>query len=101
MRFLQRAKLHTPLHLAFQCLVLREKEIALCNNVLARIRSAEQDRITISPNSDITINGYTIPYHPVCGMLTPTMNLKIPNDLDIEPILVTHGTKARYGTCVY
>lgn len=97
-RFLQRAKLHTPWYLAFRCIVLREKEIAHRNNVLARIRSAEQDRITISPNSDITINGYmcdTIPYHPVCGMLTPTMNSKIPNDLDIEPILVTYDTQAR------
>lgn len=78
--------------------MLREKEIAHRNNVLARIGSAEQDRIRISPNTNITINGYmcdTIPYHPVCGILAPTVNSKIPNNLDIEPILVTYDTKAR------
>ena len=92
-RFLQQAKLHTPWYLAFRCLALREKELVHRDSVLARIRSAENGRVSIQPNTNVTINGYlcnTVQYHPVCGMLTPTKDSQIPTDLDIEPTLITY-----------
>lgn len=95
-RFLQQAKLHTPWYLAFRCLALREKELVHRDSVLARIRSAENNRISIQPNTNVTINGYmcnTMQQHPVCGMLTPTKNSQIPADLDIEPTLITYDGK--------
>ena len=59
-RFLQKAKLHTPWYLALMCLTIREKELAHREYVLALIRSAENSRITIPPNTNGGIH-----YHPV------------------------------------
>lgn len=97
-RFLQQAKLHTPWYLAFRCLALQERELIHRDSVLARIRSAETKRISIQPNTNVTINGYlcnTMQYHPVCGMLTPTKHSQIPADLDIEPTLITYDGNGR------
>ena len=98
MRFLQKAKLHTPWYLALRCLTIREKELAHRENVLALIRSAENSRITIPPNTNVTINGYlcnAIHYHPVSGMLAATGKSQLPSDLDIEPSLITYNINSK------
>ena len=41
-RFLQKAKLHTPWYLAFRCMTLRERELSRRSYVLAHVRSAVQ-----------------------------------------------------------
>lgn len=90
-RFLQKAKLHTPWYLAFRCMTLRERELSRRSYVLALVRSAEEK----PPNSSVTIQGYLydkLPYHPVCGMLSPTVRSHIPADLDIEPSVITYET---------
>ena len=97
-RFLQKAKLHTPWYLALRCLTIREKELAHRENVLALIRSAENSRITIPPNTNVTINGYlcnAIHYHPVSGMLAATGKSQLPSDLDIEPSLITYNINSK------
>ena len=94
-RFLQKAKLHTPWYLAFRCMTLRERELSRRSYVLAHVRSAEDTPITIPPNSRVIIQGYLhneLPYQPVCGMLSPTVNSHIPADLDIEPSVITYDT---------
>lgn len=49
-RFLQKAKLHTPWYLAFRCMTLRERELSRRSYVLALVRSAEERPITLPPN---------------------------------------------------
>ena len=62
---------------------------------LAHVRSAEDTPITIPPNSRGIKQSYShneLPYKPVCGMLSPTVNSHIPADLDIEPSVITYDT---------
>jgi transposase InsO family protein len=91
-RFLQVAKLLTPIYLAYRCMLLRDRELEKHNNRLAIIKSAEQ-RITILPNSEVVIQGYLdkeLPYQPVCALVQATSGSGIPDDLDITPTLVPY-----------
>jgi hypothetical protein len=68
-RFLPETALFTPWYLTFRCLLLREKELHKRSYKLAMIKCAENKRIQIPPNKDVTIQGYTaheLPYQPVC-----------------------------------
>ncbi|KAL5007992.1 hypothetical protein ScPMuIL_013573 [Solemya velum] len=94
--FLQSADLHTPLYLAFRCLLLRDRELQRRKDKIAVIKSAERGPITIKPNADVTVQGYLdkeVPYHPVCCMIHPTKGAVIPDDVDITPALVPY----KYG----
>ena len=92
-RFLQETALFTPWYLTFRCLLLREKELHKRSYKLAVIKCAENKRIQIPPNRDVTIQGYTaheLPYQPVCCIMQPTDRAAIPDDLDIAPSLVSY-----------
>ncbi|KAL5010640.1 hypothetical protein ScPMuIL_012945 [Solemya velum] len=94
--FLQSADLHTPLYLAFRCLLLRDRELQRRKDKIAVIKGAERGPITIKPNVDVTVQGYLdkeVPYHPVCCMIHPTKGAVIPDDVDITPALVPY----KYG----
>ncbi|KAL5012677.1 hypothetical protein ScPMuIL_011228 [Solemya velum] len=101
--FLQSADLHTPLYLAFRCLLLRDKELERRKDRIAVIKSAESGPVTIKPNSDITIQGYLdkeVPYHPVCCMIHPTKGAAIPDDVDITPTLVPYNHGGGQKVCI-
>ena len=70
---------------------LREKELIKQNYRLAIVKSAEQRKIIIPPNSQVVIRGYAdreIPYQSTCALLQSTKFSRIPSDLDIEPSVV-------------
>ena len=93
-RFLQKTCLYMPWYLAFRCMTLRERELSHRSHVLALVRSEELKPITIRNNCSIVVNGYLydeVPYHPVFGMLTPTRDSSISNDLDIEPSVLSRA----------
>ena len=69
--FLQEAAIQTPWYLAFQCILLREKDLQRNGYALGLVKCAETTRVVIPPNSNITINGFVdkkIPYHKVTVM---------------------------------
>ena len=95
-KFLQETALQTPWFLAFRSLQLREKALIKQNFRLAIVKSAEHQTITISPNSQVVINGFAdrkIPYHTTCALLQSTKYSRIPTDLDIEPSVVKFDFK--------
>jgi len=101
--FLQSADLHTPLYLAFRCILLRDKELERRKDRIAVIKSAEKGPVTIKPNSDVTVQGYLdkeVPYHPVCCMIHPTKGATIPDDVDITPALVPYKYGHHQKFCV-
>lgn len=91
--FLQSAKLITPLYLAFRCMIFREKELERHNDRLAIVRCAGVKPVTILPNSDVVVEGYTdkrLAYPRVCALLQSTSGSSIPDDLDIVPSIVPY-----------
>lgn len=97
-RFLQTASLRTPWYLAFRCMLLRDRQLERHSNRLALVRSAESKRITVMPNTTITIQGFMdkkLPYLPVCAILQPTPEAVITEDLDITPALVPYNRDAK------
>ncbi|KAK3106295.1 hypothetical protein FSP39_017215 [Pinctada imbricata] len=93
-RFLQEARLKTPWYLAFRCLTLRERELQKNNNVLAYIRSSENKKVIIPPNTESIIKGSmykALPYQPVCALLQATTKSSISNDIDISPVLINYN----------
>lgn len=102
--FLQKAKLTTPLYLAFKCMMLRDRELEKRNNRLAIVRYAGDAPITIRPNSEVTMDGITgknLAYPPVCTLLQPTANSRIPSDLDITPSVVPYHYERNYTVKVH
>jgi hypothetical protein len=92
-RFLQVAKLLTPIFLAFRCMLMRDRELEKRHHKLAVIKSAEQSRITIMPNTEVVIQGYTdheVPYQPVCALIHPTENSSLSDDLDVTPTIIPY-----------
>lgn len=88
---LQQTALQTAWFLAFRNLQLREKELIKQNYRLAIVKSAEQRKIIILPNTQVVLRGYAdkeIPYQSTCAPLQSTKFLRIPSDLDIEPSVV-------------
>lgn len=67
-RFVQTAALYTPWFLAFRSMAYQEKTMKKNNNRLAIVRSAENSKIIIKPNSCICIKGYidtrSMVHHP-------------------------------------
>ena len=97
-RFLQGTELTTPWYLAFRCVSLMEKRLLHNNNILAYVKSAETTRVTITPNSEVTIKGYLqkkVPYHQVSALLQSTPKSRIPSDLDISPSVITYDHSDR------
>ena len=90
-RFLQASKLHTPWHLSFRCMVLREKELARKKNRLGVVKSAENRNIIVQPNS-ILIDR-VIDYKPTCAMLQSIEGSDVTTLLDIAPTLVNFQSK--------
>ncbi|XP_069115865.1 uncharacterized protein [Argopecten irradians] len=97
-RFLQDTHIITPYYLAFRCMHLRDKELERNHHRLALVKLAGNKRITISPNTDITLSGYLdkcLGYQQVCAMVHPTKESAIPDDLDITPTLLSYGPQER------
>lgn len=95
-RYLQKANLHTPWFLAFQCLSKREKELRRNGYKLGIVKSAEEAKITIPPNSQKTVMGYVdkqMRYQESCAMLQASDESRIPKDLDIVPTIINY----KYG----
>ena len=92
-QYLQNAPLFTSVFMALRCLTLQEKKLKQQNNRLAIIKSAETQKVTIEPNSEIILHGYldkTLPYHPVCCLIQSTKGAVIPDDIDITPTIVPY-----------
>lgn len=95
-RYLQKANLHTPWFLAFQCLSKREKELRRNGYKLGIVKSAEEAKITIPPNSQKTVMGYVdkqMRYQESCAMLQASDESRIPKDLDKVPTIINY----KYG----
>jgi transposase InsO family protein len=92
-RFLQVAKLQTPIYLAYRCMLLRDRELEKNNNRLALVKSAEHGRITIMPNTEVVIRAFTdreIAYQPVCALVQATPNSTLTDDLDVTPTILPY-----------
>lgn len=91
-RFLQRLTDHSSWRLAFQCIGLREKQLARDKGRVAIVRLAERGSVTLKPNDQVTVQGYIDKgknYHTTCALLQrhPTT----PCDLDLTPSLFTYS----------
>jgi transposase InsO family protein len=74
-------------------MLLRDRELEKHQSVLAVIKSAEHCRVTIMPNTEVVIQGYTdreVPYQPVCALVHATPNSSLSEDLDVTPTILPY-----------
>lgn len=89
-RFVQTAALYTSWFLAFRSMAYQEKTMKKNNNRLAIVRSAENSKIIIKPNSCICIKGYIdtksmVHHQETAAIFEHTEKSCLPIDLDIVP----------------
>lgn len=99
-RFVQTAALYTPWFLAFRSMAYQEKTMKRNNNRLAIVRSAENSKIIIKPNSNICIKGYidtrSMVHHPeTAAIFDHTEKSCLPIDLDIVPTCFNYSIQTR------
>lgn len=93
-RFLQTADLTTPWYSSFRCILLRERELRKNNSRISLVKSAEHQKVTVPPNSNLIILAMTskeLPYHSTPAITHPTESSILPADMDIEPSLIDYN----------
>lgn len=92
--------MYTPWFLAFRSMAYQEKTMKKNNNRLAIVRSAENSKIIIKPNSCICIKGYidtrSMVHHPeTAAIFEHTEKSCLPIDLDIVPTCFNYSIQNR------